>query len=256
MGLAVGVVAAGIVAASVGFDIVVVLAARALAAFVDEERRQVHVAFLVRRVVELDQRELEFLVAGIAAFLATLGPERLVDAVGEARHDVEELPLARRVEVRDRGFDQVARAVQLVLALDVPPSLFRLDEEEVRVEVAVLGLHGSQVVDDRVQALLPRRIGVRRQRIRDRFHPLGDIGIPEDMRLVVVAFLPRELCQPACALVMLVVDLERHVAVGVHPRTPEHIVQRDIGKRYGSHRLSHVCPSSLYSGERRGLSPC
>jgi len=63
---------------------------------------------------ELDQRQLDFLVPGVAVPSALRTAEDRADAIGVAAHHVEQDPLAGRLVMGDGGFDQVAGAVQLV----------------------------------------------------------------------------------------------------------------------------------------------
>ena len=86
----------GIVAPLHGFLVVVV---GRLSALVDEVAGHVEIAFLARGVVELHQRQLDLLVAGIARDLAFAGAECLADQVGVAAHGLQEIAAAGGVEV-------------------------------------------------------------------------------------------------------------------------------------------------------------
>jgi hypothetical protein len=124
------------------------------ASFVDEELAEIEIFLLSGHTGELDQCELDFLVATIAAKLAFAPTEGLCQVVGIAAHDVEQLALACRLEVSHRGFDQVAGAVEFVMIAQVGPAAVRLDALEPGVQVAAGVLHRLIHVDDLVDARL------------------------------------------------------------------------------------------------------
>ena len=94
-------------------------------------------------------------MTAVAAALAGLAPKGRVDVVGVAAEHVEQRALARGLLVRDGGFDQVPRAVQLMAIAQVAPAFARLDQNVMRVQVAVGLLQacepGDQVVEPRVE---------------------------------------------------------------------------------------------------------
>ncbi len=112
-----------------------------LAALVDEELREIEVTAFARDAGQLDEGELDFLVAAVAAALAFAGAEDGVDVVGIAAHDVEELALSGGLEIGDGALDQVAGAIELVVIAEVGPAAAGLDALEPGVEVAVVVLH-------------------------------------------------------------------------------------------------------------------
>ena len=72
------------------------------AAFVDEELAKVEIFFLAGHAGQFYQRQLDFLVAAIAAQLAFAMAEGLDEIVAIAAHDVEQLAFACRLEIGDR----------------------------------------------------------------------------------------------------------------------------------------------------------
>ena len=151
------------------------LAAVRLAALVEKEQRQFEVAFLLGGPVELDEGQLDLLVA--AGLVALVGAENRVDVVGQFAGDLEQLVLAGGLPVGDRRLDQVAGAVQFVAELVAFPAILRLDEGVIGVEVAVRLLGGGDEVDDRVGPLLQIGVALVGQRVGDAFQHLVHVGI-------------------------------------------------------------------------------
>jgi len=84
------------------------------ATLIDKEPGQVQVAPLAGDAIELDQRQLDFLVPGVTPFLAWPWTEHRGDIVGVAAQHVEQFALAGALVVGHRRLDQVSGAVQLV----------------------------------------------------------------------------------------------------------------------------------------------
>ena len=166
-------------------------AARLASAFPYEIIREICVFRVSGRLRQFYQRELDLLVAGRREGGRLFYIENVVDQIGVVGHEAQEPVLPRRVAVGDRGLDQVAGAVELVLRAVGEPA-FGVYMPEIRVEVAVghavllYEVHG--VVDDLLElgaALLGRQVS-------DGLHPLRHVGVKEDVRLVGVALLPAE----------------------------------------------------------------
>ena len=90
------------------------------AALVEEELRLLEVLPVARRAVELDEADLDLLVARHRA--APLQIEHRADQVGVLDRHVQQRPLARGLEVRDGGLVEVAGVVELVALLLVDPA--------------------------------------------------------------------------------------------------------------------------------------
>ena len=106
------------------FPVVVVRLPAALVHKIPAERQ---VAPLAGGAVQLHQRQLDFLVAAVAALLAGAGAKDRADVVGVAAGDVQQSALAGGLVVGHGRLDQVAGAVQLVAVAQVGPALVRLD---------------------------------------------------------------------------------------------------------------------------------
>ena len=92
---------------------------------------------LAGQVIELDQRQLDLLVAAIAALLARPGPKVVRDMVDIALQDVEQAAPPGRQEIGDATLEQVAEVVELVVVAQVGPALVGLAAEVPAIEVAV-----------------------------------------------------------------------------------------------------------------------
>ena len=123
-----------VLAAGAGLGVEIV---RLAAALVDEVRGEVEVAAVAGEAVELDEGELDLLVAVVAALLAGAGAEGGADVGDVALEDVEEAAAAGGEEVGDAAFEEVAEVVELVVVAEVGPALVGLAAEVPGVEVAV-----------------------------------------------------------------------------------------------------------------------
>ncbi len=172
MGLAVAVVAARLLASAGGFQVIVV---RLAAALVDKIAAQFQVTALPGRAVELNEGQLDLLVAGIAGNLAFAGPEHPGKQVGVAANRVQQRPFAGRFGVGDAGLDQVSGAVELMPVAQVREAFVRFNGGEMGVEVAVRLLGRCDQGRDVVEPLFQFRVRVRGQGIACGFHPFGDV---------------------------------------------------------------------------------
>ena len=101
----------GIVASLDGFLVVVM---RLLASLINEEAGHLQIAFFICGVVKLDQRQLDLLVAGVARDLALFRTKSFADQIGVAAHGIQEIAAPGGVKMRDRGFDKMPCAVELM----------------------------------------------------------------------------------------------------------------------------------------------
>jgi len=125
---------------------------------VDQATAELEVAPLPRHPVQLDERQLDLLVAVVAALAIAARAELAVDQVGEPGHDVEHRPLAGGLVVRDGALDQVSGAVQLVGVPQAGEPLPRLDHREVHVQVTVVLLRAREERDRLVHGRLQVRV--------------------------------------------------------------------------------------------------
>ena len=121
---------------------------------VDEIGREFEPPLVAGQAIELDQRELDLLMPGIAALLARSGPEGRGDMIQIALHHVDEPALAGRAKIGDRAFEQVAGVVELVTVAQVRPAVLGLALVVPAVQIAVGRLRPCEVVDDGVDLRL------------------------------------------------------------------------------------------------------
>ena len=202
------------------------------AALVDEVGGEIEPLLLARRPGEAAERQLDLLVPGVAALLPAPAAERLRDEARVAAHRVEKEALARRLEVRDGGLHEVARAVELVPVVEVRPALLRLDEGEVRVEVAVGPLRGDDEAREGVEPPRERGVGAARELARHALGDLGDVAVPEDVREPLVALPPLQLERVDAVLLLEVLQAggDRGGAVRLDAGREDGIGERDGGR--------------------------
>ena len=164
---------------------------RLAAALVDEIGGEIEAAAIAGQPIELDQRQLDFLVAVVAALLACPAPEGSCDVVDIAFHDVEEAPPTGGAEVGDRPFKQMAGVVKLVVVAQVGPALVRFAAVVPAIEIAVGRLGACEIVDDRVDLRFDVGVAPVRQRVARRLDPFADVGVPEHLHGEVV-FVARD----------------------------------------------------------------
>ena len=183
------------------------------------------------RVIELHQRQLDFLMAGRGEMRAVFLDEHAVDIVGIAAHDVQEAIAASGLAPGDGGLDQMPRAVQLVRPA-IAPAVGRLHTGEVAVHIAVLVLIELDLVDRLLNHALQLGHGLLFDHVGDRLHPLGDVGIPEDVRLVLHALAPiaLERLKAPCLHKAIHDGARRHIAVERLPLLPKSHIDVHVGK--------------------------
>ena len=105
------------------------------AAVFDEEAGQLQIAFLASGSPELDERQLDLRMSGIAHALAR--SEDRVDVIGELGRHGEEVGLARGAEVGHGRLDHVPRAVQFVVVAQVGPAPAWLLDDVIAVKITI-----------------------------------------------------------------------------------------------------------------------
>ena len=206
---------------------------------IHEVPRQSEPPLLPRVAPELDERQLDLRMA--ADVVALAGTEDGVDVRGEALGDVEQPGLARRLRVGDGRLDEMAGAVHLVPVSGVLPALLGLHEREVRVEVTVLLLRSGDELDDRVDAFFHRLVARHGERVGRAFDDLVDVGIVEEVALVLPLLLSRrdrEVADAAGDLALVEVRVERGGPVRLEARRPEPVVDLHRRERHGLTRVS------------------
>ena len=210
---------------------------RLAAPLVGEVGGEVELLPLAGQPVELDQRDLDLLVPGVAALLTRASAEGGADVVEVALHHVEHLAAAGGLEVGDRAFEQVAAVVELVVVAEVGPAVAGLVGDVPEVEVAVGELGGGELVDDVVDLGLDGFVAAVVKGVGRRLDPLADVGIPED--------LGGEAVRPAR-------DAERARRVGRHQRLEQALgLELGVlaGDGAGEHRVEPLAPEGAGQGD-------
>src|SRR2546430_181628 len=142
---------------------------------------QMQVPLLTRHPIQFHQRELDFFMPGVTAFLAWRGAKDCIDVVRIATQRIQQHALASGLEMRHRSFDEVTGTIQLMPVTQIRPALLRLNNGEIGIEIAIGLLGGDNKTDNFVNLCLQRRIWMGGKTVARGFKPLGDIRVPEDV---------------------------------------------------------------------------
>jgi hypothetical protein len=123
-------------------------------------------------------------MAGIAPALAGFATERFRNTGDIAFHNIDKTSFPGGFEVSDRGFDQVAAAIELMLIPQVAPAVFSQHEAAKRIQIAVCLLGCGQQVNHFINALFQLFIGAGCQPAGSCFQPFGQIRIQKTGTLV------------------------------------------------------------------------
>ena len=189
----------------------------------DKEPGEIEIALLACHAPELDERQLNFRMPGIAEALGRRAEHR-INVIGEFRGDAQKIALAGGLKVGHGRLEQVAGAIKLMLVAQVGPLFAGLLHDEITVEVTVRLLGGSDGIDDFVEPLSERRIRVRRERTGGSFERLVNIRIHEDRALETFrGFLggKAQVLEIARLLEVVEVDRDGSDAIGLPPGRPE-----------------------------------
>ena len=133
--------------------------------------------------------------------------EHAVDQIDVIAHQIKEFPFARCIAVGDCRLQQMSCAVQLMV-IAPRKAVFRLEQSEIGIEIAVVHAVLFDFADNLVNNRFQRRIALLFAVIRCRLHPLGDVGIPENMRTVRHSLSPAEAeCFKASGFGKTLVDI-------------------------------------------------
>ena len=138
------------------------------ATVLDEEAGQLQVAFLAGGSPQLDKRQLNLRMSGIAHALGR--SEDRVDVIGQLGRHGEKVGLARGMEMSHSRLDHVPRAVQFMIVAQVGPAPAWFLDDIVTVQITIGQLRCRKLGDDLVEASLERtnrrglRVNTRRLR--------------------------------------------------------------------------------------------
>src|SRR5260370_36803290 len=150
-------------------------------ALIHKKLAQMQVPLLTRHPIQFHQRELDFFMSGVTAFLARFSAEDGIDVVRIATQRIQQNALAGGREMRHRCFDEVTGTIQLMPVTQVRPALLRLDNGEIGIEIAIGLLGGDNKADNFVNLCLQRRVWMGGKTVARGFKPLGNIRVPEDV---------------------------------------------------------------------------
>lgn len=105
--------------------------------FINEILAQMQVACVARHSIELDQCKLYLLMPAVAAFLSSFSPKDRINRVGITADDIQQFRFAGCLEVRHSCLDHMPCTVEFVPMPEIRPSLVRLDNGIVRIEVTI-----------------------------------------------------------------------------------------------------------------------
>ena len=88
-------------------------------------------------MVELDESQFKLFMAVIASSFAFFSPKGSRDQSGVAARRVEQIPLARGLEMRNGSLNQMARAVELVKIAQFGPTALWLNLGKPEIEISI-----------------------------------------------------------------------------------------------------------------------
>ena len=156
-----------------------------LSTLLDKEGGKIEVFFVRCGIVQTDEGELDLRVPAGGECRIFFDVKALVNVVRIADHRRIQLFVHARLVQGDRRLDEVSCAIQFVLGT-LFKNVFRLVHLKVTVEIPAGKLIGTDVRDRFVRPLFQLRILFFGENVRNRFQPLSDVRIPENMRLVRV----------------------------------------------------------------------
>ena len=118
-------------------------------------------------------------------------------------------------------------AVEFVVFVKVFPAHVGGDDREEDVQIAVRPLGGADEIHIFVELFFAFGIGVEDEVVRHAFENFGDVGIPEEMRLIRHSLLPveTECLKTGCFMAFADVRRERVRVVGSDARREIGVVQ-------------------------------
>ena len=117
---------------------------------------QMQVPLLTRHPIQFHQRELDFFMPGVTAFLAWRGAKDGIDVVRIATQRIQQNAFTRGLKMRHRCFYEVTGTIQLVPVTQVRPALLRLNNGEIAIEIAIGLLSRDNKIDNFVNLYLQR----------------------------------------------------------------------------------------------------
>ena len=207
-----------------------IVAAIAMPTLLEQPVGEVEIFLLPRHLVELHECQFYLLMARHPVAFALAKHTHHI--VSHALPYIEQLTLARSLEVCHTGFQQVTGAVHLVL-VHVCPALVESCQCVVCVQVAVALLGSGNFVGPFVNLCLEFGIGMIYQTVGIAFHCLVHIAVvEEDTRVFALATCGILVVLNAVGLVFYLIDTDGNCCfyVFLQLRRPERVVYPDVGE--------------------------
>src|SRR5215467_5688770 len=136
---------------------------------------QMQVALLTSYLVQFHQCEFDLLMAGVATFLSLLRAKDGVDVIHVTTYSIQQNPLAGCLEMSHSCLNEMTSTIQLMHVAQIRPALLRLDNGEIRIEIAIglLGIHDE--ADGLIEQGIKCRIRMGSETIAGGLYPLGNI---------------------------------------------------------------------------------
>ena len=150
--------------------------------------------------------------------------------VGEAPRDVQQSVPAGRAIVRDRGLEQVAGAVELVVVAQIGPAPVGADDLVERIQVPVGSLGTREQVDHLVDVAADGRVVLLGEHVRRGLQPLVEVGVGEPQAPVRARDAPggdRDVVEHTAVDQLAVPVRQRLVPVHGTGARPEAVLDRD-----------------------------
>ena len=161
-------------------------------AILKEEAAELKELFLSRRLIHTVERKLYLLVSGSYKRRGTLVHEHPFDIVGVLFHSAKKSVAPRSIVVSASRLHKMSRAIKLV-PIAAAPARLGLYDSKVDIEISVLTLIFLYLVYKALYLFFKIGAVLLSHNVSRTLHPFRNVGVPEEMRLLVIALLPLEL---------------------------------------------------------------
>src|SRR5436305_438386 len=110
---------------------------RLASALIHKVLTQMQIPLLTRHSIQFDQREFDFFMSRVTAFLTWLGTEDGVDVIYIATHGIQQSTFARGLEMSHSRFNEMASTIQLMPITQVRPALLWFNNGEIGIEIPI-----------------------------------------------------------------------------------------------------------------------
>ena len=160
-----------------------------VASVINEEFCELQITEIVCCTIHTDERKLDLLMSGGCKLCRFFSHEGFFDAICVFFHQLQESVFSCGFIISDCRLHQMSRTVKLV-PVSVGIALLGRTGDEIRIEITVLTLIFLNLVDDPFNFFFQIGIFFLVKNVCRTFHPFGNVGVPEDVRLVRLSLLP------------------------------------------------------------------